>query len=358
MRHRRRQRSRVHRHPQRSAVANTQGNCYQEHAAEVVAPAGGASSRSHGTADRRQADACPGGGGNKPQFQAAGTDVGRRHIHGSGGAAAAQPPPWSQSLRPIRPCKRTSPAVVAYSRSDQAQTVPGNHGLPSGLRALSTVANARQVVAIDTHNTLFFSNDAGAHWNVITPPWQGRAVKVELVPTSYSSRYTQRCGRRGAGRHRRRRPHGGGTQGRPQRQGYRPDRRVYSKCIRGSHQFVDPGRPQNEDRSRWPLHRRPTRTGHTTRSTSKLPDLLPERVSGLTLNPAQQSQKDLTLAVGSLSQTVEVQGQAQPALAARKSTRRSRRRGLQSRRSSAFKLRLTRANTGPAPMAGRGSARA
>ena len=57
--------------------------------------------------------------------------------------------------------------------------------MPSGLRARSTVANARQVVAIDTDNTLFFSNDAGAHWNVITQPWQGHAVKVELVPTSY-----------------------------------------------------------------------------------------------------------------------------------------------------------------------------
>ena len=44
----------------------------------------------------------------------------------------------------------------------------------------------------------------------------------------------------------------------------------------------------------------------------------PREVSGLSLDPAQQSQKDLTLAVGALAQTVEVQGQAQPALAAPK----------------------------------------
>jgi hypothetical protein len=44
----------------------------------------------------------------------------------------------------------------------------------------------------------------------------------------------------------------------------------------------------------------------------------PREVSGLSLNPAQQSRKDLTLAVGALAQTVEVQGQIQPALAAPK----------------------------------------
>ncbi len=61
----------------------------------------------------------------------------------------------------------------------------GQHTLPSGLRALSTVANAGEVVAIDTQHTLFFSNDGGAHWSVISQPWQGRAVKVELARASY-----------------------------------------------------------------------------------------------------------------------------------------------------------------------------
>ena len=48
------------------------------------------------------------------------------------------------------------------------------------------------------------------------------------------------------------------------------------------------------------------------------PGFTPQQISGVALNPAQQSQKDLTLAVGSLSQTVEVQGPARPALAASK----------------------------------------
>jgi hypothetical protein len=48
------------------------------------------------------------------------------------------------------------------------------------------------------------------------------------------------------------------------------------------------------------------------------PGFTPQEVSGLSLNAAQQSRKDLTLAVGAVAQTVEVQGQAQPALAAPK----------------------------------------
>jgi hypothetical protein len=45
---------------------------------------------------------------------------------------------------------------------------------------------------------------------------------------------------------------------------------------------------------------------------AEAPGFTSQQISGLALNPAQQGQKDLTLAVGSLSQSVEVQGQTQP----------------------------------------------
>jgi hypothetical protein len=50
------------------------------------------------------------------------------------------------------------------------------------------------------------------------------------------------------------------------------------------------------------------------------PGFTPQQISGLALTPTQQTQKDLTLAVGAMAQTVEVQGAAQPALAAPKVT--------------------------------------
>ena len=154
------------------------------------------------------------------------------------GAAAKQSAAVISGGAADQAIRTESPAVGGILAVDQAQVAPGRHGLPSGLRARSTVANARRVVAIDTDNTLFFSSDAGAHWNVITQPWEGHAVKVELVPTSY-----------------------------------------------------------------------PASTRNSTVAAAP---------AGIVGGTDQQSQKGLTLAVGALAQTVEVQGKAQPALAATK----------------------------------------
>jgi Putative zinc-finger len=53
--------------------------------------------------------------------------------------------------------------------------------LPSHLAAVSTIANARQVLAIDTAGALFRSNDAGVTWQPIPAQWSGRAVKLQLT---------------------------------------------------------------------------------------------------------------------------------------------------------------------------------
>jgi Carboxypeptidase regulatory-like domain len=256
----------------------------------------------------------PGAGGNKPQnnqnrlssFSA---------LTSPSGAAAAQPAPVISDGADHQVFRTERPSPVGILAGDHAQPVPGRHGLPSGLRAVSTVANARQVVAIDAENTLFFSNDAGAHWEVITPPWQGRAVKVELVPTAYSA-VTRNSAVAGA-------PAG-----------------IVGSIVDGPKaalggEITDPAGASIPSASvavtnslTKVVHRTATDpAGHYTVDQldpgtytleAEAPGFTPQEVSGLSLNAAQQSRKDLTLAVGALAQTVEVQGQPQPALAAPK----------------------------------------
>jgi len=56
--------------------------------------------------------------------------------------------------------------------------------LPSSLPALSMVSNGHQVLAIDTRNSLFFSDDDGTTWNAIPAQWGGHAVRVDLASSS------------------------------------------------------------------------------------------------------------------------------------------------------------------------------
>jgi len=56
-----------------------------------------------------------------------------------------------------------------------------NHPLPSGFAALSAAANGRAILAIDTHNTVFLSNDSGEHWAAVPATWHGHAVNVNLI---------------------------------------------------------------------------------------------------------------------------------------------------------------------------------
>jgi Carboxypeptidase regulatory-like domain/Putative zinc-finger len=254
----------------------------------------------------------PGGGGNELH-----TNQNRLSSFGASkgpsGAVAAQSSTVISDGGATQAIRTESPTVGGILGVDQAQVVPGRHGLPSGLRALSTVANARQVVAIDTDNTLFFSNDAGARWNVITPPWQGRAVKVELVPTSYS--VVTRNGAVAAA------PAdivGGMVDG--------PKAALTGEITDPTGASIPSASVTVTNSLTQVVHR--TTTDAAGRYTvdqldpgtytleAEAPGFTPREVSGLSLNPAQQSQKDLTLAVGALAQTVEVQGQPQPALAA------------------------------------------
>jgi len=56
--------------------------------------------------------------------------------------------------------------------------------LPSRLPVVSMAAHERLALAIDTHNAVFVSNDAGKHWKAIRAPWTGRAVTAALISTA------------------------------------------------------------------------------------------------------------------------------------------------------------------------------
>jgi hypothetical protein len=209
-------------------------------------------------------------------------------------------------------------AAKVEGRAAPAQAIAGRHGLPSGLGALSTVASAGEAVAIDTQHTLFFSNDAGAHWAVITQPWQGRAVKVELVralnPTL--KRNAAVTGTIGGIL--------GGVENRDSAEG---PKAAVGGAITDPAGASIPNASVAVTNSLTQAVRRTTTdpAGHysvdhldpgTYTVQAEAPGFTPQQISGLALTPSQQTQKDLTLAVGSLAQTVEVQGQAHVATTA------------------------------------------
>jgi hypothetical protein len=215
-----------------------------------------------------------------------------------------------------------SGASKAEDRAAPVRVAAGQHTLPSGLRALSTVANAGEVVAIDTQHALFFSNDGGAHWSVINQPWQGHAVRVELAPASYptSKRDAAVAGIMG------------GVFG-----GIKSNDSVEGPKATLSGGVTDPSGASIPNASvavtnslTQAVHRTTTdptgryRVDELAPGTYTLevqaPGFTPREVSGLSLNAAQQNQKDLTLAVGASAQTVEVQGAAPVALTAPKVT--------------------------------------
>jgi hypothetical protein len=53
--------------------------------------------------------------------------------------------------------------------------------VPSGLPLLSSAAQGPVVLAIDTHHSVFVSNDSGQHWKTVQAVWKGRAVRVEAA---------------------------------------------------------------------------------------------------------------------------------------------------------------------------------
>jgi Carboxypeptidase regulatory-like domain/Putative zinc-finger len=63
----------------------------------------------------------------------------------------------------------------------KAEEIPAQLSLPSRLPILSMATHLHQVLAIDTRNDLFLSEDGGTTWRPVPVKWKGRAVKADLV---------------------------------------------------------------------------------------------------------------------------------------------------------------------------------
>jgi hypothetical protein len=109
--------------------------------------------------------------------------------------AAAPPAPAAADAATTHATNRTvevtagaAPIATLSSTSNelvnQATSILAQHPLPSRLPALSMVSTAHETLAIDTQNTLFFSDDEGNHWKTIPSKWKGRAVKVDLASST------------------------------------------------------------------------------------------------------------------------------------------------------------------------------
>lgn len=67
--------------------------------------------------------------------------------------------------------------ATAFEEAENPALLP----LPSGLPILSEAVHLRQILAIDTRNNLFLSDDGGTTWRTVPVRWKGRAVQANLV---------------------------------------------------------------------------------------------------------------------------------------------------------------------------------
>jgi hypothetical protein len=54
--------------------------------------------------------------------------------------------------------------------------------LPSGLIAVSSAVLLNRFIAVDSAGAVFLSQDAGKHWEPVSPQWSGKAVEVVAQP--------------------------------------------------------------------------------------------------------------------------------------------------------------------------------
>ena len=65
---------------------------------------------------------------------------------------------------------------------------PPQTPLPSGQPVLSIATNLHRRLALDTRHQFFLSDDDGQHWKSVTAPWPGRALRVVNVSTTLQPR--------------------------------------------------------------------------------------------------------------------------------------------------------------------------
>jgi hypothetical protein len=174
--------------------------------------------------------------------------------------------------------------------------------LPSHLAALSMASRGNQRIAVDTDNHLFFSEDEGRNWKAVPSPWKGRAVAVALTSrvSSGNEAPTLKMSSRPAA------ATGAGLYG----------------TITDPSGAVIPGATVVATNSAAEIVRSAVTDQH---GQFRMADLVPghyrieAQATGFQtelfpaeVTPAQQAVADVTLRVGSASQTVAVEAQASP----------------------------------------------
>lgn len=97
----------------------------------------------------------------------------------SGGPIAIRPSAQSGEMATL-----SVQDIVSDSHLKQQFPQQMQFHLPSHLPTVSTISNARLILAIDSGGTLFASQDAGKRWKSISPRWTGHAVKVNFAPNA------------------------------------------------------------------------------------------------------------------------------------------------------------------------------
>jgi hypothetical protein len=102
--------------------------------------------------------------------------------------AAPAAAPAASAMQTVEVAKAGAPVETTSPDIANASVVLNEvHGtillrpLPGRQGMLSSASYGNRMVAIDARHTLFLSTDSGAHWKRVSGPWQGQAVRVNLV---------------------------------------------------------------------------------------------------------------------------------------------------------------------------------
>jgi len=85
-------------------------------------------------------------------------------------------PPAPAALQPATAGMIVSGGALATVAAQQANIL-----LPSGLPVLSMATHEKQILAIDSRNAVYLSQDSGQHWATIRARWKSRPVSATLV---------------------------------------------------------------------------------------------------------------------------------------------------------------------------------
>jgi len=116
---------------------------------------------------------------------------------------APQPPPMAAagapaSAAPVAAGNGAAPVATFAVKDGVVQRCLGTECaariLPVGARAVSAVASAQTVMALDSDGNVFLSSDQGEHWTHAPVQWLGMAVGLKIAPRSQTEYMTQSKG--------------------------------------------------------------------------------------------------------------------------------------------------------------------